>query len=222
MFEGDQKTLLVLAAAGIAIVMMAGEQYTPRAAPETAVESAELPPMPLRLGTDGAPAQTPVSNRSIALGSGFQAELLYGYRLEGLVVTRQEYRNDATSAISPLDLGIVWGPLASEERLADIDFRTGRRAVFYRADETIADVDEWETMVTNNHLIPANPDVHEALMAIEPGQRVLIGGYLVEVTGDGIAPWRSSTRRNDNTIVGGCEIILVRSVEVLPVTEDKA
>jgi hypothetical protein len=44
----------------------------------------------------------------------------------------------------------------------------------------------------------------------------------VVVTGEGIAPWRSSTRRNDNTIIGGCEIILVTGVEVLHADKEAA
>jgi hypothetical protein len=52
---------------------------------------------------------------------------------------------------------------------------------------------------------------------VRPGARVRLRGYLVTVTGEGIAPWRSSTRRDDNTILGGCEIILVRDIEILRV-----
>jgi hypothetical protein len=74
----------------------------------------------------------------------------------------------------------------------------------------------WEEQVTNNHLIPANQAVNEALLAVEIGARVRLHGYLVVVTGEGIAPWRSSTRRDDNTIIGGCEIVLVTKVEILP------
>jgi hypothetical protein len=44
----------------------------------------------------------------------------------------------------------------------------------------------------------------------------------VVVTDDGIAPWRSSTRRDDNTIIGGCEIILVTGVEIIQPGEEAA
>lgn len=70
---------------------------------------------------------------------------------------------------------------------------------------------QWDDQITNNHLIPATPAVNNALMAVAIGDRVRLRGYLVTVTGNGILPWRSSTRRDDR----GCEIILVTSVEVL-------
>jgi len=214
MFEGDQKVFLALGAAVIWLAMVASENSGTVAEPETEIATASLPPIPLGIGSDGAPTQAAVAHRTVPLGDGFQAELLYAYRLEGVVVTRQVYRNDPTSAVSPLDLGIVWGELADEAWLAEMSFRTGRRSVSYRADESIAAVVDWETMVTNNHLIPATPEIHAALMAIRPGDEVQISGYLVEVSGSGINPWRSSTRRDDNTIIGGCEIILVRGVHV--------
>ena len=59
-------------------------------------------------------------------------------------------------------------------------------------------------------------------MAIEVGAQVRLRGYLVEVTGDRISTWSSSTRRDDSTIVGGCEIILVTDVEILPDGETAA
>ena len=63
----------------------------------------------------------------------YYARLLHGYVLEGLVVTRREFRSDAASPISPLDLGITWGDLADPDRADDIRFRAGRRMVSYRA-----------------------------------------------------------------------------------------
>ena len=74
---------------------------------------------------------------------------------------------------------------------------------------------DWDHLVTNNHLITVDAAVKAALMAVEVGQAVQIRGYLVSVTGDGLRPWTSSRVRSDG-FPAGCEIILVRSVEVLP------
>lgn len=215
MFDGDSKIFLALGAAVVWFAMVGADNSGPVAAPETDVASEALPPMPVAIAADGAPAQTGIRAATVPLGDGFEAELLHGYRLEGLVVSRMAFRNDPTSAVSPLDLGIVWGDLADPEQVADFNFRAGPRVLHVRPGENAAFDDRLETMITNNHLIPASPDVHAALMAVEPGQRIRLSGYLVEVRGDEIRPWRSSTRRDDSTIIGGCEIILVREVEVL-------
>jgi hypothetical protein len=51
---------------------------------------------------------------------------------------------------------------------------------------------------------------------------VRLSGYLVVVTGEQIRPWRSSLRRDDNTFIGGCEIILVTGIEVLQSKDEAA
>lgn len=213
--EGTKITLFVVFLAAW-LVTLAAEQYAPRADLETAVDTSRLPLLPLTASPDGSPAQTRVTEMRVELSEGFEARLMHGYVLEGLVVTRREFRYDPTSSISPLDLGIVWGDLAEPGGIDDIEFRTGPRAVWSVHTPDAALPDDWLEQVTNNHLIPANQAVNDALMAIEVGAHVRIRGYLVEVTGDRISPWRSSTKRGDSTIYGGCEIILVTGVEVLP------
>jgi hypothetical protein len=222
MFDEGTKTTLFFVAAAAFIFTMVGERNAPRAELATAVETARLPSLPLTAAPGGAPAQTSVAAMRVGLGDGFEARLLHGYVLEGRVVTRREYRRDATSAVSPLDLGIVWGDLAEPGRADAIAFRAVPRGVNYRPGPEAVLPADWEEQITNNHLIPADAAVNAALMAVEIGQRIRIRGYLVAVTGDGIAPWRSSTRRDDNTIIGGCEIIFVTGVEVLPPEDGSA
>ena len=216
MFDEGTKIALFVAFLAAWIISLAAEQYGPRADLATSVDTSQLPPLPLTASSDGSPAQTRVTEMRVELSEGFEARLMHGYVLEGLVVTRREFRYDPTSPISPLDLGIVWGDLAKPGGIDDIEFSTAPRAVWSVPSPDAALPDDWLSQVTNNHLIPANQAVNDALMAIQIGTRVRIRGYLVEVTGERISPWRSSTRRGDSTIFGGCEIILVTEVEGLP------
>lgn len=181
----------------------------------TAIDASELPPLPLTVAQDGAPAQARLPKMRVGLGHGFEAQLMASYVIEGRVVTRRTYRNDPTSAISPLDLGIVWGDLAAPGGTEALTFRTGHRLIWFSNAPDAKLPDDWMQQVTNNHLIPADQSINDALMAIGLGTRVRVRGYLVTVSGDGIKPWRSSTRRDDGSIVGGCEIILVTDVQVL-------
>lgn len=216
MFDDTMKPLLFAIGAAALLMGLAQDGYGPRADLATAVDTDALPPVPSSAAPGGAPAQERVTAMRVALGAGFEARLLYAYTLDGRVVTRREFRHDPTSAISPLDLGIVWGDLARPGGTDDMTFRARPRAVAYSADAGARLPGGWETQVTNNHLIPASRSVHDALMAVAVGDLVRLQGYLVVVTGEGLAPWRSSTRRDDNTIIGGCEIILVTAVRVLP------
>ncbi|MEM9318913.1 MAG: hypothetical protein AAGA70_07880 [Pseudomonadota bacterium] len=213
MFDGDQKTFLILGAAVIGFVMITADEVRPREEVNLAVDVSALPPLPAVPQQLHAPRQTDIPDRTLDLPGGFEATLLHGYVLEGRVVTRREYRHDPTSDISPLDLGIVWGSLS--DRTEEFEFRNGQRAVFYTPLPGIELPVDWEQQITNNHLIPATPEIDSALMAVELGQRIRVSGYLVEVNAEGLATWRSSTRRDDNTIIGGCEIILVSNIEII-------
>jgi hypothetical protein len=221
LFDEDGKITLFVVAAAAFLLTATLDRAGPREDLETAIDTGRLPALPLSARPDGTPAQTRVAAMQVALGDGFEARLLHGYVLEGRVVSRREFRNDATSAVSPLDLGIVWGDLAEDGATDELSFRAGQRVLWTRFGPEAELPRNWEEQVTNNHLIPANQSVNDALMAVEVGQQVRLSGYLVVVTGEDIRPWRSSTRRDDSTIVGGCEIILVTGIEVLG-EEEKA
>jgi hypothetical protein len=221
LFDEDGKITLFVVAAAAFLLTATLDRAGPREDLETAIDTGRLPALPLSARPDGTPAQTRVAAMQVALGDGFEARLLHGYVLEGRVVSRREFRNDATSAVSPLDLGIVWGDLAEDGATDELSFRAGQRVLWTRFGPEVELPRNWEEQVTNNHLIPANQSVNDALMAVEVGQQVRLSGYLVIVTGEDIRPWRSSTRRDDSTIVGGCEIILVTGIEVLG-EEEKA
>ncbi|GAB5449664.1 hypothetical protein [Gymnodinialimonas sp.] len=195
--------------------LAAGSQEPPLETPIT-VDMAQLPATPLGRAPDGAPLQTAVPAQIVDVADGFQAELLYAYAIDGLVVSRRAFRGRGANQISPLDLGIVWGAMAEDGMTNHMRFTAGRRVLNLRIDDVSSLPRNWQHQITNNHLIPASDAAREALLAVEVGQRVRIVGYLVNVTGDTMGPWRSSTSRTDGSIVSGCEIILVRGVEVLP------
>ena len=212
MFDGNDKALLFLGLMVAGFITLAAESRAPDPGGAVALDVALLPALPLGDPVGGVPMQTEVRAQTVALTDGFYATLHHGYVLEGEVVTRRRFRGGGVSTVSPLDLGIVWGDLDT----AGLEFRAGHRVMWTRySADTVLPAD-WETQITNNHLVPASNEVRAALMALEVGQRVRIEGYLVNVTGERINPWRSSTRRDDSTFVGGCEIILVTGVGVLP------
>ncbi|MEL6532198.1 MAG: hypothetical protein AAFN09_02565 [Pseudomonadota bacterium] len=88
-------------------------------------------------------------------------------------------------------------------------------ALGYRVQADLRLTDAMEAQITNNHRIPAYQSINDALMAVNVGSRIRLSGYLVEVTGENISRWRSSTRRDDATMIGGCEIILVTGVTII-------
>jgi hypothetical protein len=132
LFDDDGKITLFVVAAAAFLLTATLDRAGPREDLETAIDTGRCPPCRFPARPDGAPAQTRVASMQVELGDGFEARLLYGYVLEGRVVSRREFRNDATSAVSPLDLGIVYGDLAEDGATDELSFSAGQRVLWTR------------------------------------------------------------------------------------------
>lgn len=215
MFDRSDSLLLFCGLLVAGVVMLAADQGEgPRV--EMSEAAAGLTSLSTELPLGAEPLQVDIPNKTVALGGGYDAKLMHSYVLSGRVVTRREYRHSNVADLSPLDLGIIWGDLLEPRYDNMLRYRTGKRMIRFQANPGADLPEDWETFVTNNHLIPASESIRTALMQIEVGQAVRLSGYLVSVTGNNLRPWTSSVRRDDGSIIGGCEIMLVTAVEVLP------
>ena len=77
------------------------------------------------------------------------------------------------------------------------------------------------THVSNNHIIPRYPSVHDAVVGLSEGDSIVMRGYLVEVEGtrhEGTtvytSQWGPSSLVRDDEGPGACEIFLVHSIVV--------
>ncbi|MEJ6390916.1 hypothetical protein [Gymnodinialimonas ulvae] len=214
MLDGNEKSLLFIGILVAGFISLASQSLAPDDGGPVQLDIADLPALPAISSADlagAAPLQLDLPAQTHRLTDDMQATLLYSYVLEGEVVSRRRFRGEQHNAVSPLDLGIVWGNFDT----TGFEFTAGNRVLWSRPPRGAALPHDWDDHITNNHLLPATNAIRADLMAVEVGQRVRIEGYLVEVTGDRLSPWRSSTLRNDSSIGGGCEIILVRGVEIL-------
>ena len=191
MFDKSDMSVLAVGFVAVALGLALVDARQPFAGPPVDVATADLPLVAGGVPLGAAPRQVDIANVSVDLGAGFAAEILDSYVLTGRVVTRKPYRFDAVSKVSPLDLGIIYGELLDPEYDDRVRYRTGQRMIWFQADDNRTMPDDWEDLVTNNHLIPIDAAVKAALMAVEVGQAVQIRGYLVSVTGGGLRPWRS-------------------------------
>jgi hypothetical protein len=139
---------------------------------------------------------------------------LQPFRLEALVLSREDYRFDRGARISPTDLALGWGPMADPQVLARIDISQGNRWYRWRTDDFPIPRRDIETHSANMHLIPADTAVARALERVEPGQRITLAGQLVRVDGDDGFHWLSSLSREDQG-EGACELIWVQSLSSL-------
>ena len=122
----------------------------------------------------------------------------------------------------PLDVALVWGPVADPAVLRHLKFHLSGRYVSYwydgRTPGTV--IGRLPSHVASNHLIPSTEEVARELGHVRIGDLVTLQGKLVDVEirdeqGLTASRMRTSMTRDDIGS-GACEIIWVESVVVEP------
>lgn len=173
-------------------------------------------PPPPRVTAGAAPLQSPVpgSLRPFALADA-QLQPLAGFSIDARVLSREDYSFGRESALSPTDLALGWGPMATPGLAGRLSISQSNRWYRYgwRGTPPLPPRDIARNSA-NMHMIPADTAAAAALRRIRAGDRIRIDGWLVQAdAGDGWR-WRSSLTRED---VGGgaCELVYVCAITPL-------
>ena len=167
------------------------------------------------------PAQSPAEGTVQLSREGYNVnlDLLYEYRLEGLVVITEDYTgtNNPSNVFSPKDVTVVWGKAAEYNNKIDFKWRHSARHSYHYitsqdAIKYFGGISYLNAEVSNNHIIPADDKVRKEVEMIRTGDHIIIEGYLVNADFGRYGTWRSSTTRLD-TGDGACEIIYVTNVK---------
>lgn len=138
------------------------------------------------------------------------------FDIEARVLRKAIYRLDGGADIAPVDLGVGWGPMSDSAVVEALEFSQMGRFLYWKPRDPARFPLAPDSILRNAaqlHLIPANGSIESRLKRLRPGQRVGIGGYLVDVTGPGRFVWRTSLSRSD-TGAGACEIVYVETLDV--------
>ena len=141
------------------------------------------------------------------------------YRLTAYAVDTSRELLDEWDFAVPMDLSVVWGPVADPAVLRHMRFHLSRRYVSWFADEDPGiPRPVIESHVANVHLVPADEEVAAELKRIRKGDLVTLAGRLVDIeirdaAGAVKAAMRTSLRRDD-VGSGACENLWVERVEV--------
>lgn len=142
------------------------------------------------------------------------------YSLSGKVVEKYYYiPYDIINKIARFDLGMIWGPLLTEDLTDQITFNnTGTRFLKYTYKNSLVQkLGGKENIVnnlSNNHAIHSNEHVLKLLRNIKKGDFIRIEGYLVDVyysKGNAHGTWPTSLSRTDHGD-GACEIIYITNI----------
>jgi hypothetical protein len=153
---------------------------------------------------------------------GFQVRLQprATYEVTGYAAETSRKLLDRWDFVMPLDLALVWGPVADPLVLRHMRFHLSERYVSYWYDggTPASVIGRLPSHVANNHLIPATEEVARELERVGIGDLVTLRGKLVDVEirdpgGAVAARMRTSMTRAD-VGSGACEIVWVESAEV--------
>lgn len=142
------------------------------------------------------------------------------YRITGYAVETSRQLLDEWDFVVPMDVALVWGPVADPEALAHLKFHLSRRYVSYWWDGELpaAAREALATHIANNHLIPATDEVAAEIGRIRAGDLVTLRGRLVDLEirdADGRERWKARTSLTRSDVgSGACEQIWVESADV--------
>jgi hypothetical protein len=161
-----------------------------------------------------APVQTELKQAKPFQHEGYQITPLAEFKLQGKILSREDYSLGRESDLSPIDLALGWGPMSDESVLDNIDISQSGRWYRWQVEEFPIPRKEIETQSANMHMIPANDQVETMLENSKQGQIIELEGYLIRAEADDGWHWQSSLTRNDIG-QGACELILVKSFQVI-------
>ena len=135
------------------------------------------------------------------------------FSLTARVLSRDNYRFDAESDLSPTDLAFGWGRMSDSAVLRYIDISQSGRFYYWRVRTFPIPEREIEMHSANMHMLPANALVAYELKRVRVGDVVTLDGMLVEADKPGGWRWRSSMTRDD-TGDGACEVVYVQDLSI--------
>lgn len=123
------------------------------------------------------------------------------------------YHHDEQAKFSPIDYAVSWGLFAKPEIARHISVRQYDRFLNWKMDKLPVPAQEAVQMVSNMHIIPANPQIAQQIKQVKRGDLVQLKGELVEIHDKDLV-WTSSLTPTD-TGEGACELFRVHSIQWL-------
>ena len=175
-------------------------------------------------GIDDDPRQTPTSERPFDVlfnDVDYRIEPEYDYDITGMVVSYRHHNRDnsrmhalANDHLNMLDVCVIWGDNARNERLDRISFWNG----LFTCNFKTRDQQAWDAFnlhqVSNNHLLSDDEFVRRQVKKIRIGDQIRVRGFLATYSSAGGSKRGTSTTRTD-TGDGACETIYVEDFRIV-------
>jgi hypothetical protein len=137
------------------------------------------------------------------------------FRVRARVLSTERYRFDPVADLAPIDVALGWGPMSDQKIVDQLEIGQGSRRYVLLSGHNQPSLPMGLLLASsaNMHMIPANNDIKNKLLALRRGNIIEVSGYLVGVQENGQWTWVSSLSRAD-TGDGACEIVWVERLDV--------
>ena len=136
---------------------------------------------------------------------------LKAFRGDFRILSTKSYSQDEQAKFSPIDYAVSWGMFADPYFAKQIHVRQYDRFLNWKMKTLPVSAEQAMQMVSNMHIIPANPDIAKQIKKVQRGDLVRLQGELVEVKDRNLV-WRSSLTNTD-VGDGACELFRVHSIQ---------
>ena len=121
------------------------------------------------------------------------------------------YSHDEQAKFSPIDYAVSWGLFADRSIANTIQVKQYDRFLNWKMAALPVPAEQAVQMVSNMHIIPANPAIAKEIKQVKRGDLVRLVGSLVEIKDKDLV-WTSSLTPTD-TGDGACEVFKVESIQ---------
>ncbi len=136
---------------------------------------------------------------------------LQSFKGDFRILGSKTYSSDEQAKFSPIDYAVSWGLFAEPEIARHISVNQYDRFLNWKIDRLPVPAEQAMQMVSNMHIIPANPEIAKQIKHVKRGDLVRLKGELVEIKDKNLV-WTSSLTPSD-TGDGACELFRVSSIE---------
>lgn len=138
-------------------------------------------------------------------------EVLQPFKGDFRILGSKVYTDDAQAKFSPIDYAVSWGLFAEPEIARTIKVNQYDRYLNWNMPQVPVPVEQAMQMVSNMHIVPANPEIAQQIKQVKRGDLVRLKGELVEIKDQDLV-WRSSLTPTDIGD-GACEVFRVNSIQ---------
>ena len=127
------------------------------------------------------------------------------------ILGSKEYSNDEQAKFSPIDYAVTRGLFTAPDIARQISINQYDRYLNWQMAKPPIPAQYATQLVSNMHIIPANPDIAKAIKKVKRGDLVRLKGDLVQVNDKDLV-WKSALDWN-GVGDGACKLIRVDSIQ---------